>query len=1800
MQFPRMLNSSLEVFQKDQKKVSGKGGGILFILKLILGLFLVLQRWGAFFVNKRLRRLTGLVAALSIFVGMDVVANPVQDVYHYHYTGGIQTFTVPAGVTSISVDAYGASGTTIDPSRGNYDSQLGKGGRVQANLTVTPGDTLYLYVGEAPHYLGYGIQPGGWNGGGDGPNTGNAGVGFPGGGATDIRIGGTGLNNRVIVAGGGGGKANGITDGGGHGGGLVGQNGGGGSNSGGPRYGAGGSQSSGGAGGYAWYGDGTPTYTIVPSSNGQLGQGGTGDTNSGGGGGGYYGGGGGADAGGGGGSSYTDPTLSSSVVHTQGVQTGSGQLTITVTQGDGPDAIRPVITVTSGVDTVLQGSTWTDAGATADTGETVTVVSNTVNTSAAGIYTVTYSATDTAGNVGTATRIVTVDLDTLNADGTAVQWAHTTANNDGIHYDLAQPLELIAPPGYTVVLKNATRNYEYNTGLEFVSDVEALLVSAGDMNGRGYGGLLYRYGTTGNWDHSTNSYVAFARPLPDTTAPVITSGGVGIGLFENSGTGQSVYTIAASDAIGVVSYAIGGTDAASLTVNQTTGVVTFNADPDYEAKNSYSFTVTASDAAGNTSDPTTVTFSIADVDEIPPVITSGATGINLVENSGSGQTVYTITASDANGVVSYAIGGTDAASLTLTGNDVSLIADPDYETKNSYSFTVTASDDAGNTSDPTTVTFSISNVDEVVPTITSGAIGINLAENSGAGQAVYTIAAAANDGGTLQGYAIAGTDAASLSVNSGTGVVTLNADPDYETKSSYSFDVTATDAGGTSAATTVTFSISNVDEVVPTITSGAIGINLAENSGAGQAVYTITAAANDGGTVQGYAIAGTDAASLSVNSGTGVVTLIADPDYETKSSYSFNVTATDAGGISAATTVTFSITDVDEIPTVKNAYSIQIDANTNIALDSTVGEVGGLWSFYSNGVASDPSNSLSVFLEGVRDATTHKMSHSASDPGSLSQTSGTGTNEYNFTGIPGSGNDDSAKGVVLKYTAIEERELLIETTGGAYNDSVVVIFTEAHLNGGSAPFRVVTMDNGDPTTFKVKFPYFPDNSDANIYYIAFTSYNSSDLGSGTPLKITAPEPEPEPEPVAAGSYLLVNTVDPSGNYDYDTVMAGFVDSTSPSLKSDDIDNDADDYGTPQVWSKYGDLYGNYPLEMSALDVNVNDVPVDGYFRVIVSHYGYNPGGGGGDGGGDGSGDGDGDGSGGGGLSLVTYNQEQNEPPSSGYLDGLTLNFGVEVFGADTTRLNVDPVELTHQIVLDASQIKDFTIVDIKLNQNKTAVSEVRYNKSTWINLSNNEEVEDGFGDVVVYTNNSTTLTGQVTIEGEPADSGDVVAIYVGSELRAKQEVIINGGVAWLSALVNTAGVNEAISFKVYDASTGVTHEKSRTSAVITTGGVVGSFSNPLMIEMRDFETQTLNLKAGWNLVSFFVEADDMTAATVLAPIEDKLLHIKSLTEFYDPSVAPTFNSLSSLSVNDGYWLKVSEDVSLNVEGPVPSGASISVKRDWNLVGYPRLIGENVASELTSLDPTVVQIKNLESLYDPSNPSFLNTLSTMVPGSGYWLNVTQDGTWELGSVVENSELNFAHVKTRSDHSSDEKVGPVWGQAVVYPNLGATVLAKVSIQGKPVAKGGVVAAFVGNELRGLQDVVLDNGFSYVTLNVNLNEAEEVSYRVWNPHDHSEYLVSGTMLLELGGMYGNPELVELNAVELVNKPLQVFDVTREPFGFSFNTMAGRNYTVEATGDLRTWEAVELFQGSGGEIRFTAKPTFSGEARFFRVYVK
>ena len=240
----------------------------------------------------------------------------------FSYTGSVQTWTVPCGVTSLTVDMAGAEG-------GN---STGTGGRVQCVYAAIPSTVFNIYVGGqgAPAAS---AAPGGWNGGGNAGAANGGSYGSGGGGASDIRVGGIALANRVIVAGGGGGL-NTDNDNPGKGGGLSGGNSNGCCNGCFASWAMGGTQI---AGGNDAVGSGS-CCIFTPTPNGSLGLGGNGAGPStscnngdggGGGGGGYYGGGGGGGYGsGGGGSSYTNVSCSN-VIHTQGYQSGNGYVRLT-------------------------------------------------------------------------------------------------------------------------------------------------------------------------------------------------------------------------------------------------------------------------------------------------------------------------------------------------------------------------------------------------------------------------------------------------------------------------------------------------------------------------------------------------------------------------------------------------------------------------------------------------------------------------------------------------------------------------------------------------------------------------------------------------------------------------------------------------------------------------------------------------------------------------------------------------------------------------------------------------------------------------------------------------------------------------------------------------------------------------------------------------------------------------------------------------------------------------------------------------------------------------------------------------------------------------------------------------------------------------------------------------------------------------------------------------------------------------------------------------------------------------------
>ncbi|MEQ8857879.1 MAG: cadherin domain-containing protein [Pseudomonadales bacterium] len=471
------------------------------------------------------------------------------------------------------------------------------------------------------------------------------------------------------------------------------------------------------------------------------------------------------------------------------------------------------------------------------------------------------------------------------------------------------------------------------TGLTVAADGTAQLSESAQA-------LLVQGALTTDLETGTN-LAQFVSSIVDTLAPEITSGATAPAIMENSGAGQVVYTAVATD-VGAVTYGLGGSDASDFTIDPDSGVVTLNVNPDFEAQPSFSFSVVATDLAGNSAEQT-VTLGITDTDDSAPVVTSGAIADPIDENSGAGQVIYTVTSEDpisdaGSDPTTYSLGaGADAAAFTIdaTTGEVTLSADPDFEAKPSYSFTVIATDGDGN-SGQQPVTLAINNLDEVAPTITSSAVAAAIDENSGAGQEVYT--ATSTDTGDIStgnpSYSLAGADATAFSIDPASGAVTLTGDPNFEAKSSYSFSVVATDAAGNSSdPQAVTLAINNLDDTAPTITSSGVAAAIDENSGPGQVVYTAISTDDDdvstGSTA--YSLAGADAAAFSIDPASGAVTLTGNPNFEAKSSYNFSVVATDAAGNSSnPRAVRLNINNLDEVaPTITSSgVAPAIDENS--------------------------------------------------------------------------------------------------------------------------------------------------------------------------------------------------------------------------------------------------------------------------------------------------------------------------------------------------------------------------------------------------------------------------------------------------------------------------------------------------------------------------------------------------------------------------------------------------------------------------------------------------------------------------------------------------------------------------------------------------------------------------------------------------------------------------------------------------------------------------------------------------------
>ena len=233
----------------------------------------------------------------------------------------------------------------------------------------------------------------------------------------------------------------------------------------------------------------------------------------------------------------------------------------------------------------------------------------------------------------------------------------------------------------------------------------------------------------------------------------------------------------------------GSKDEKLLSIDSSTGAITFTTAPDYEAPkdvnadNTIFFTVVVSD--GSLSTQQDFTFAITNVNETP-VVDASTTEFSIAESTTS---VGTISASDqdSGSTISFSLATGDSAiddglfAIDSETGAISSLSPPNFESPgdkdadNIYNFTVIASDGSLSSSQAMSVT--ITDINEG-PVFSSIASAQSYVENSGS---TISVIASDVDSSSLS-YTLSGADASKFIVSS-SGVLSFVSGPDYEAPS---------------------------------------------------------------------------------------------------------------------------------------------------------------------------------------------------------------------------------------------------------------------------------------------------------------------------------------------------------------------------------------------------------------------------------------------------------------------------------------------------------------------------------------------------------------------------------------------------------------------------------------------------------------------------------------------------------------------------------------------------------------------------------------------------------------------------------------------------------------------------------------------------------------------------------------------------------------------------------------------------------------------------------------------------------
>ena len=499
------------------------------------------------------------------------------------------------------------------------------------------------------------------------------------------------------------------------------------------------------------------------------------------------------------------------------------------------------------------------------------------------------------------------------------------------------------------------------------------------------------------------------------------SGSTDFEVEEESVDGTLVGTVHATDMDGtspnnLVTYAFAQTSAITqyITLGSTTGEICTVGVLNREEltqiftppSSSQSVTIVARDGGSPSKQSfVTITITLLDINDNIPIFGDDSYQSSLLENLTPPQTVFQLSATDAdlgtNAEIRFMfeltnnMGNTVPFQIDEVSGLIETTEELDCEQQANYTFTLTAVDLGTPSSQTSTVTGVLNIIDENdnFPIFTMDPYIVSVSESTTSDIPVAEVQANDADKG-LNGevlYSVINPDilvdtgeneidvAPFVSIDSSTGVITLDTEFNYERQLQYNVTVVAVDRGvpRRSASAQVVFNIENSDESAPSFPD-VCHFTVSEGATLNEVIAECLATDEDNiatspdQVLVSYSIfSGNDEDIFTIDSDTGGISLLKHLDRETDDSHSITIQAMDLSGLTSFRQVNFIVSDEnDNDPqftgspysydfTVSRIQSHTQDLVTVSATDIDIGENGEIT--YS--ITSVTRNGLSTVIE---------------------------------------------------------------------------------------------------------------------------------------------------------------------------------------------------------------------------------------------------------------------------------------------------------------------------------------------------------------------------------------------------------------------------------------------------------------------------------------------------------------------------------------------------------------------------------------------------------------------------------------------------------------------------------------------------------------------------------------------------------------------------------------------------------------------------------------------------------------------